>query len=66
MVQRKFICESTKIHELEIENRFKNLITISIYDRVNEMLLALELNINDAEQLMDELHKVISKIEGGK
>lgn len=65
MNERKFICQSTKILELELHNYFKKLITISMYDKVNERLLVMELSINDAERLMDELHRVIIRIEGG-
>jgi len=66
MSETIFICESTKILELELHNCFKNLITISMYDKVNERLLVMELSIKNAERLMDEIHRAIIKAEGGK
>ena len=65
MKEKKFICQTTNIHQLELHNSFKNLVTISIYDKVNNMFLAMELSINETERLMDELHKSIIKAEGG-
>jgi hypothetical protein len=47
MEETKFICETTEFVELELHNCFKNLVTISIYDKVNQIFLAMELSIND-------------------
>jgi hypothetical protein len=65
MEETKFICETTEFVELELHNCFKNLVTISIYDKVNQIFLAMELSINDTEKLMNELHKAIIKAQGG-
>jgi hypothetical protein len=65
MTQTKFISE-TSLNELQVF-QFDDFIEISIYTNIIGCdIKAVHLTIKDAELLMDELHKVISKIEGGK
>jgi len=68
MTKRKFVSE-TSPSELEVDeiiNYDEKFISLKIYCPATEVFKDVELTINDAEQLMDEIHKVISKIEGGK
>jgi hypothetical protein len=64
MTERKFICEDNSNDELNV-NQFDNYVEVSIINE-NGKINFVHLTISDAEQLMDELHKVIIKIEGGK
>ena len=64
MTETKFISETSE-NELQVF-QFDNFIEISICNNIIDCdIQAVHLTINDAELLMDELHKVISKIEGG-
>jgi hypothetical protein len=65
MVQRKFICECESLSYLDVEQNVNGL-NITITDDNIEENLTVQLSIKDAEELMDELHKVISQIERGK
>lgn len=60
MTITKFICE-TSGNLLEI-NQFDNFIEISI-DTKFKCTYAVHLTIDDAEKLMDELHKFITLID---
>ena len=65
MVQRKFICEMETSTYLDVEQNVNGL-NITITDDNIEESLVVQLTINDAELLMDEIHKTLIKIEGGK
>lgn len=64
MTERRFICEENSNDELNV-NQFDDYVEISIMNE-NGKINAVHLTIADAEQLMDEIHRVIIKIEGGK
>jgi hypothetical protein len=65
MTETKFISETSE-NELQVF-QFDNFIEISIDELSSEYNMpAVHLTIKDAELLMNELHKVISQIEGGK
>jgi len=65
MTEIKFFCETTS-NELQVL-QFDDFIEISIdTNQVGYNIPAVHLTIKDAELLMDELHRVISQIEGGK
>ena len=67
MVKRKFYSELHSDRYLEVMQIEKKFITIYIESDIDEdECTCVDLTIKDAEELMDELHKVISKIEGGK
>jgi len=64
MTEIKFFCETTS-NELQVL-QFDDFIEISIdTNQVGYNIPAVHLTIKDAELLMDELHRVISQIEGG-
>jgi hypothetical protein len=63
MTEKKFICEINSNCELNV-NQFDNYVEISITNE-NGKINFVHLTISDAEQLMDDLHKLIFKIEGG-
>jgi hypothetical protein len=70
MVQTKFICEQSLCDSLTISTN-GNLVAIDIqkkYDCDVDPIesLSVELTIEDAERLMDELHRVIIEIEKSK
>jgi hypothetical protein len=70
MTEIKFFCEQSRCDSLTISTN-GNLVAINIekkYDCDVDPIesLSVDLTIEDAELLMDELHKVISQIEGGK
>lgn len=63
MTETKFYCENNN-SELNIFE-FDNYVEISIGNQ-NGGFNFIHLTINDTEKLMDELHKIIIQIEGGK
>lgn len=65
MVFLEFICETTH-NKLEV-NQFDDYVEISIDNNSSGLNIpAVHLTIKDAEKLMDEIHKMIIQIEGGK
>lgn len=69
MTEIIFFCETTsnelKVYSLENELG-KKFIIISIQGNSYEALLNVDLTIQDAEKLMDLIHRAIIKLEGGK
>jgi len=69
MTETKFFCETTsnELQVLQFDDFIEISIDTNIYSNPNDCKIkSVHLTIKDAEMLMDELHKVISKIEGGK
>lgn len=64
MTETKFFCETNSNCELNVLE-FDKFIEISISNE-NGKINFVHLTVDDAEMLMDELHKVISQIEGGE
>ena len=67
MTKRKFVSE-TSPSELQVGqvNFFdEKFVGLKIYCPATEVFKNVNLTIKDAELLMDELHRVISQIEGG-
>jgi len=61
MTETKFICEQNSNVELNVY-QFDDYVEISITNE-NQKINFVHLSIRDAEQLMDELHNTIIKIE---
>ena len=64
MTETKFICKTTGNH-LTVEVIQNNYIEIFLYENHFDEVMGINLTINDAERLMDELHRAIIKAEGG-
>lgn len=66
MTVTKFYSENETERYLEVMQSEGKLISIYIDNDDEDECICVDITIKDAERLMDEIHKLIIKAEGGK